>query len=90
MSKYGSNSYIYYQVKIMFFQEENNIQIIRKLIISPFTVGMMGILGVVKNNDENKTQIMKELLTKADTLFDQGDYRGTYDFLSKYKVNSIL
>jgi len=53
--------------------------------LSPFTV--TGIWGVIKNNNEDKIQITtKELLTKADTLFDQGDYRSIYDLLSDYKV----
>jgi len=62
------------------------MKIVRKLItLSPFTV--MGIWGVIKNNNEDKTQItIKELLTKADTLFDQGDYRSIYDLLSDHKV----
>ncbi|XP_011708107.1 PREDICTED: regulator of microtubule dynamics protein 1-like [Wasmannia auropunctata] len=69
------------------YKWKNNVQIVRKLtIMSPFTI--MGIWGVVKNNDKDKTQIsMKELLTKADALFDQGDYKGIYDLLSKYKDN---
>ncbi|XP_011155645.1 regulator of microtubule dynamics protein 1 isoform X2 [Solenopsis invicta] len=70
-------------------KSENSVQIVRKVtIMSPFTV--MGIWGVTKNNsqDEYKTQIAtKELLTKADTLFDQGDYRGIYNLLSNYKDN---
>lgn len=62
------------------------MQIIRKLtIMSPFTV--MGIWGFVKSNSEDKTQIAtKELLAKADTLFDQGDYKNIYNLLSNYKV----
>jgi len=64
------------------------MQIFRKLtIMSPFTV--MGIWGFVKsNNDDNTLQqnATKELLAKADTLFDQGNYRNIYDLLSNYKV----
>ncbi|XP_012530883.3 regulator of microtubule dynamics protein 1 isoform X2 [Monomorium pharaonis] len=48
----------------------------------------MGIWGIVenKNQNEDKTQIAtKELLAKADTLYDEGDYRSIYDLLSKYK-----
>jgi len=62
------------------------MKIVRKLTtLSPFTV--MGIWGVIKNNNEDKTLMTtKELLTKADTLFDQGDYRSIYDLLSDYKV----
>lgn len=69
------------------FQRENNVQLIRKLVkISPFTI--MGVWGVVKNDDKDKIQTTtKELLAKADTLFDQEDYKGIYDLLSKYKVN---
>ncbi|XP_071641394.1 regulator of microtubule dynamics protein 1 [Temnothorax longispinosus] len=65
---------------------EDSMQIIRKItIMSPFTV--MGI-GIVKNNDEDKAQVTtEELLTKADTLFDRGDYRSLYDLLSRYKDN---
>ncbi|XP_018343482.1 PREDICTED: regulator of microtubule dynamics protein 1-like isoform X1 [Trachymyrmex septentrionalis] len=64
---------------------ENNMQIIRKLtIMSPFTV--MGIWGFVKSNSDDKTQnAAKELLAKADTLFDQGNYRNIYNLLSNYK-----
>jgi len=63
------------------------MQLIKKLVkISPFTI--MGIWGLVKNDDKDKIQIAtKELLTKADTLFDQEDYKGIYDLLSKYKDN---
>lgn len=62
------------------------MQIVRKLtIMSPFT--LMGIWGVVKNDSGDKTQITtKEVLTKADTLFDQGDYKGIYELLKSYKV----
>lgn len=62
------------------------MQVIRKLtIMSPFTI--MGIWGVVKNKDEDKTVTTKELLAKADTLFDREDYKSIYDLLSTYKVN---
>ncbi|XP_036149301.1 regulator of microtubule dynamics protein 1 isoform X1 [Monomorium pharaonis] len=68
-------------------KSESNIQIARRVtIISPFTI--MGIWGIVenKNQNEDKTQIAtKELLAKADTLYDEGDYRSIYDLLSKYK-----
>jgi len=47
----------------------------------------MGIWGVVKNKDEDKTITTKELLAKADALFDREDYRSIYDLLSTYKVN---
>lgn len=50
----------------------------------------MGIWGIMENNKEDKTQITKELLTKADSLFDREDYKGIYDLLSKQKVNRIL
>lgn len=64
---------------------ESSVQIVRKLtIMSPFT--LMGIWGVVKNDGGDETQItMKELLIKADTLFDQGDYKGIYELLENYK-----
>ncbi|XP_070511381.1 regulator of microtubule dynamics protein 1-like [Cardiocondyla obscurior] len=65
-------------------QKKNNVHPMRKLIISPFTI--MG-LWVVKNNQDNTEITTSELLVKADTLFDGGNYKDTYELLLQYKDN---
>ncbi|XP_011342925.1 regulator of microtubule dynamics protein 1 isoform X2 [Ooceraea biroi] len=65
--------------------KESNVQAVGKLwVTSPFII--MGMWSVTKTKNEEETQVAGQvLIAKADVLFDQGDYKGVYDLLSKYE-----
>lgn len=57
------------------------------LITSP-TFAVMGIMSLMKKKDKNEKDetSTKEILSRADDLFNQGEYKSTYELLSNYKV----